>query len=441
VMRAHVRVGDAGLQSLSARFGGGAPNPNVDAGFRLEGRINSLGLDGWALSIAAFIDDLEPAATPTPIMPISAELQVRNLIAGTQYVGAGALRFNTDTDYINGVIDSQWLSGSVRYPRVHWKQELPAMVRLTNVDKRFIDALESAPDEGSGNELDPRTLPPIQARIGNLRWDLLDLKDLTIRTSPSVSGLNIDTFGFAYESAQLIGDGYWRLRDPQRVNQSLSVEHVTKLNLTLQGDDFGSLLTEVGFGGTLNEGEGLLAGSLVWPAPAYKPSLENLVGDVDIDLKKGRILKVDPGAVKLAGLFALEAIPRRLSFDFKDLVLDGLDYETIRGNVQLANGIAHASLVQLNSSVGVLDITGESNLITRQYNQRLTVLPRVSSALPIIGIITGGATAGIGALFAGGFLKAIGLDFDRIGLRDYSLTGSWDSPEFTQVPFEPPRAR
>ena len=435
-MKALVRVNADGLQSMSAKFGAGQPNPNIDEGFRLEGTVNALGLDGWVRSIAGLIEDLPAAASPKPIMPISGDLRVKEFVVGQQSVGGGSLRFNTDHDYINGVIDNQWLSGSARYPREHWTQTRAAIARINLLDKRFIDALGTAESNSDGGELDPRTLPPIEARIAQFRWDALDLNGLTLRTSPAVSGLNIDTLGFAYESAQLIGHGYWRLRDPQGVNNALKDQHVTKLDLTLQSSDLGQTASQLGFGGTLHEGEGVLTGSLVWPAPAYKPSLENLGGEMSIDLQKGRILKVEPGAAKLVGLFALQSIPRRLSLDFKDLVLDGLDYETIRGDVQLANGIAHAPLVQLNGSVGVLDIAGESNLITQQYNQRITVLPRVSAALPIIGIISGGATAGLGALFAGGLLKAVGLDFDRIGLREYELTGGWDAPEFNQVPFD-----
>jgi len=410
----------------------------VAQGIRLEGAVTQLGLDGWASSIAAFLDELEPAATPKPILPISANVQVGKFIAGRQGVGGGSLRFNTDDDYINGVINSQWLNGSVRYPRVHWKQDTPAVVRVNSVDKRFVDALGSAPEGETGGDLDPRELPPIHARISQVQWDLLDLKDLTIRTSPAVNGLTIDTFGFAYDTAQLVGEGYWHLRDPQRVNGTLTDQHVTKLNLTLQGYDFGGLLSHVGFGGTLSEGEGVLSGSLLWPAAGYKPSLETLVGEMKIDVKKGRILKVEPGAARLVGLFALQTLPRRLSLDFKDLVLDGLDYETIRGKVQIANGVAHAPLVQMNGSIGVVDIAGESNLLTEQYNQRITVLPRVSAALPVIGVISGGATAGLGVLFAGGLLKAVGIDFDLIGLREYTLTGSWEEPKLTLVPFEVP---
>lgn len=435
-MKALVKVDTAGLRSAAITYGGGEPNPNVEDGFRLEGSVSKLGLDGWAQSIAGLLEDLEPSATPTKIMPISGDLKVAQFIAGKQQVGGGFVRFNTDNDYINALIESPWLSGNARYPREHWKKSRAAVARINNIDKKFIDALDTADSIEGSSELDPRELPPIEARIANINWDMLKLQDLTIRTTPSVNGLTIDTLGFAYESAQLVGTGSWRLRDPQGVNSTLRDQHVTKLDLTMQSDDFGVTATQLGFEGALAEGEGVLTGSLVWPAPAYKPSLDNMVGEMNIDMKKGRILKIEPGGAKLVGLFALQSIPRRLSLDFKDLVLDGLNYETIRGDVQIANGIGHTPLVQLNGSFGVVDVTGESNLATKQLNQRITVLPRVSAALPIIGIISGGATAGLGVLFAGGLLKAMGVDFDRIGLREYTLTGNWDEPELTVVPFD-----
>ena len=435
-MHSLVRVDQGRMKSLAANFGQTAANSELKEGIQIDGAVAELELDEWVKAINQLIDDLEPAETQRPIIPVSANLDVDSFIGGVQSIGSGQLRANTDNEFINLLIENELINGTLRYPRKHWIPDTAVQVRLKHIDKRIVDALNSGPQSDEQKLLDPRTLPPITARIDKVRWNLLNLSDLTLRTSPSVSGLNIDTIGFAYPNAQLIGTGYWRMRDPQQVNASLTGLHTTKIDLTLQSNNFGRTLDEIGYGGTLSEGEGVLLGSLVWPGPAYKPSVDTLVGELDIDLQKGRILKVDPGAAKLAGLFALHTIPRRLSLDFKDLVLDGLDYETVKGKVQLANGVAHTTLVQLNGSVGVVDIAGESNLISKTYNQRITVLPRVSAALPIIGVISGGATAGLGALFAGGLLKAVGLDFDRIGLREYTLTGSWENPDLTVVPFE-----
>ena len=114
-----------------------------------------------------------------------------------------------------------------------------------------------------------------------------------------------------------------------------------------------------------------------------------------------------------------------------DISEDGLAFNRITGDAVIDNGVVGVNLVQLTGPVGVVDVSGESNLNTREFDQQITVLPRVSAALPIIGAISGGATAGVGALIATGLLKALGIDLDRIGLREYELKGTWDEPVFT----------
>ena len=100
----------------------------------------------------------------------------------------------------------------------------------------------------------------------------------------------------------------------------------------------------------------------------------------------------------------------------------------------MTNGVADARLIQMTGPIGVVDIMGETDLLNQQFDSRITVLPRVSAALPIIGVIAGGASAGVGALLAGGLLKAVGLDLDRIGYREFSLTGTWEEPNFKSIP-------
>jgi len=273
-------------------------------------------------------------------------------------------------------------------------------------------------------------------RISDAKWDALKLKDISIKTSPNVLGMNIDTLGFAYRTMQLVGRGHWRLRDVQGVNSELVDQHVTRLNLTLQSDDFGRGLSELGFPGVLAEGAGVVESRLTWNGPAYKPDLSQLDGTMSLELERGRIVQVEPGAGRMFGLFALQAIPRRLELDFKDVTSDGLSFKRLTGDVSLSQGVADARLIQLTGPIGVVDVTGKTDLDTQVYDQRITVLPRVSAALPVIGVIAGGASAGVGALVAGGLLKAIGIDIDRLGLREYSLTGSWDEPVVTPIPFD-----
>ncbi|MFT5048131.1 MAG: hypothetical protein ACI8UP_005132, partial [Porticoccaceae bacterium] len=251
-----------------------------------------------------------------------------------------------------------------------------------------------------------------------------------LRAQPDISGLQVTTLGFAYENMQLVGQGYWRLKDPQGVNPSFKDQHQTQLEMVLQSDDFGKGFAHIGLNDVISQGQGAAQLQLSWPGPAYLPSLAELDGRIKINVEQGSIIPLDPGAGRIVGLFALQALPRRLNLDFTDISNDGLAFNRITGDALIDKGVVDVNLVQLTGPIGVVDVVGKSDLNTRQFDQSITVLPRVSAALPIIGVITGGATAGVGALIATGVLKALGIDLDRIGLREYDLTGTWDEPVF-----------
>ena len=428
-LRAAIDVDETGMRALGIRFGEGPVAPPIAPGVRLDGRAPSLALDGWAEALATLIEDL-PASPdgPSPIPVIGADLSIDALLAGTRSLGAATLRLSSDPDYLNAVLDNAHLAASVRYPREHWRRERAAKVRVHHVDRVLVDALDSAPErDGPVDALDPRELPAIDAHVSRLVWDALELRELSLEARPDPLGLTFAVDGTLEGDSTLRGEGLWRLR-ADATDGARADSHASGLALTLTGRDLGAGLASAGLDGVLAEGSGTVRGELAWRGPLYLPELERLDGSLSIDVARGRIVPLEPGPARLVGLFALQAIPRRLSFDFRDVTSDGLAFERLAGDVALADGVADVALVQLTGPVGVIDVDGTSNLVTREYDQRITVLPRVSAALPIIGMLSGGASAGIGALVAGGFLKALGIDLDRIGLRRYALRGSWEEP-------------
>lgn len=402
-------------------------------GIRVQGRLDSLVVDGWVQSFARYIESLPGSENgPQKFLPVSASLDVDDLIVGTQSLGVARLQSNSDDTFLNLLVSNESLTGNLRYPRRYWERDTALKARISHIDWSLIDALASIPTESSqgsdGDDLDPRLLPSMEARIASITRESVELRDVVLRAEPDVSGLNITTLGFAYQTMRLIGRGSWHLRDPQSVNPGLTGKHITNLNLVLQSDDFGAGLEQIGLNDIILDGEGSIALDLSWAGPAYKPAIDKLVGTASALMENGSVIPFEPGAGRVVGLFALQALPRRLNLDFKDITSGGLAFKRITGDIEIEKGIADVKLVQLTGPIGVVDITGPTNLKSREFDQRVTVLPRVSAALPIIGAISGGASAGIGALVAAGFLKVLGIDFDRIGLRNYNLTGTWQQP-------------
>ena len=437
---AHADVDDEGLAALALGLGGVEASLAGAPGVRLDGVADTLPLDGWAEALGELIDALPAGGEPEPTLPVSGDLRVAELTLFDAPLGPARLRLNTDRTYLNVALDNELLRGNARWPRLIG-DEVPARVRLARVDGAVVDAL-LGPDEPVGAERsaalvaeapggpDPRELPPIRARVGSLGWRGATLGEVVLRTEPDVAGLRIDALGFTHANLQLIGEGYWRVADPQGTGGGPPGLQRTALSLVLQSGDFGAGLADVGLPDLLAGGAGRMTARVGWPGPAWGPALETLGGALEFELDDGLVVPLDPGAGKLIGLLAFQALPRRLDLDFSDVTDDGLAFSRLTGRAGIEDGVVDASLVRLRGPVGVIDVTGTTDLVTRTLDQRVTVLPRVSAALPIIGVIAGGASAGIGALLAGGVLKAMGVDFDRIGLREYALGGTWDAPSF-----------
>jgi len=429
---------DGELESVVVNVGAGklwqSAIANPKPGIRILGNVNRFAADDWVDTVAQFLDSLPEgeAGQQTPIIPVSAELDIRSFILGTESLGAAALSASSSSDYLTATIRNALLSGSLEYPRAHWTRKIPAKARFNHVDYKVIEALTSDPESDEADDenipLNPQELPPIDAKISRLTHKSKTIRDLVLRAQPEVGGLQVTTLGFAYDTMQLVGQGYWRLKDPQGVNPAFANQHQTRLNLVLQSDDFGTGFSDVGIHDVISNGEGTAEVQLHWPGPIYLPSIDTLDGNIKLNVERGNIIPVEVGPGRLVGLFALQSLPRRLDLDFSDISNDGLAFNRITGDAQIEDGVVDVKLLQFTGPVGVVDIVGESDLNTREIDQTITVLPRISAALPIIGIISGGASGGVGALIATGLLKALGLDFDRIGLREYSLTGTLDEP-------------
>ena len=443
-LRTRVRLIEDDLHSMLIELGETDPASGsellIPEGIRLQGYVPMLAADGWIETIARYIDSIpETEEELEPIIPISVALNTDQMVLERTAFGKASMRVNTDDTYVNFVISNFALSGNMRYPREDWRPEATLKARIELLDWSIIDALAETPDEvvdgfSETDPLDPTILPRIEAKVSLLTRGSVRVRDLILRAEPNISGLDITTLGFAYDTMRLVGQGHWYLRDPQGVNRELVGKHSSQLNLVLQSDDFGVGLEELGLNDIMADGRGAVEMQLSWPGPLYAPELERLDGNVKVDVNSGSIVPFEPGAGRVVGLFALQSLPRRLNLDFKDLTHDGLAFTSISGSAAIENGIADVPLLQLTGPIGVVDIEGTSDLNTQEFDQKVTVLPRVSAAIPIIGAISGGATAGIGALVAAGLLKALGLDFDRIGLRAYSLTGQWTEPVVTPIP-------
>ena len=304
-------------------------------------------------------------------------------------------------------LDGARVQGSVRFPRDPGPEPVIA----------DFERLVYAPDAaGTGREssgLDPRTVPTVSFTARQFILGDHDLGQVGFTTVPSEHGLDITELQVRADSFQGNGTGSWTLAGG---------EHTTEFALRVYGDDLRRMLETVGFDGRAVAGgttDLKLRGS--WPGAPADFAIDRLAGVMNFLSTEGRLTQVQPGLTgHVFGLLTITSLPRRLLLDFGDLFREGIGYDRIEGSFAIENGNAYTDDLFVESDPARFEVVGRTGLVHRDYDQIVTITPKVSSSLPLVPI----------------WLAQKLLDrnlFDKAFAYQYTIAGTWDEPQMELV--------
>jgi uncharacterized protein YhdP len=108
-----------------------------------------------------------------------------------------------------------------------------------------------------------------------------------------------------------------------------------------------------------------------------------------------------------------KSIVKRLKLNLSDVTNKGFAYENITAKIRLKNAIAKIENFDLEALSSGIILTGQGNIVDKQYNLVAKVTPAINDAVPIASYLTGGGLVGLGvwlvdeALFDGEIIGAI----------------------------------
>jgi uncharacterized protein (TIGR02099 family) len=205
----------------------------------------------------------------------------------------------------------------------------------------------------------------------------------------------------------------------------------TEMNFKLDISDAGELLNRLGTKDALKGGGGKLEGQVNWQGSPLTLHYPSLTGRFNVNMGRGQFLQAEPGVAKLLGVLSLQALPRRLLLDFRDVFSAGFAFDTIRGDVAIQHGIAATQNLQMKGVNAVVQMEGTSDIARETQNLRVLILPEVD--------------AGTASLLAGLALNpAIGLStfiaqlvlkqpLSRANTQEFSIDGTWADPKVTKL--------
>ena len=268
-----------------------------------------------------------------------------------------------------------------------------------------------------GPETDPAKIPPLAIDIADLRFNDARLGTARVRTRPTATGLLLEQLQTRAAKHRLDLGGEWSGR---------GVAARTRIDLTIDSDDFGELLEGSGFGGQLADGDGNARFTATWPGAPTAFRLETLDGQLALDAKDGRLLELEPGAGRVLGLLSIAQLPRRLTLDFRDFFSKGFAFNRMDGHVRVAHGQARTADLRIDGPAAQIRIRGAADLRAQTFDQTVEVFPRAGNLLTVAGAIAGGPVgAALGAAANAVLKKPLG----QIAAKTYRVTGPWKEPK------------
>jgi uncharacterized protein (TIGR02099 family) len=399
-------------------------------GVNLHGRVAEIAVDDW-------IDYFGEAGETDPAIFNSVDLDVGRARAfGRRLESIDFAMHRTDKFYF-GFIDSSIVKGNITVPRN------PSVSNPVTIDLDYLllDKLEQEPDYTAYR---PSDLPAFRVTSKTLRYHDMLFSDLSVEARPrdetqegrrfgprhdstearsQEETLVVDRFDLRHESIQLTSKASWTY-------DAASQLHLSNIIATIKGSHLGQAISDLGFGDSITDGTIDFSGNFTWPAPLLGFTLKNVAGSARMEITDGVLNNVEPGSGRFVGLLSLSAIPRRLSLDFSDVVIDGMGFDEIKGKYRIANGVLYTQNTRMEGPAAKIEMSGKTGIIARDYDQSVKVTPRIRQTLPLVGAIAAGSTVGWSLLLLQNLFKKVIDDAVEV---EYRISGSWDDPEIELI--------
>jgi uncharacterized protein YhdP len=197
----------------------------------------------------------------------------------------------------------------------------------------------------------------------------------------------------------------------------------------------------MGFRRGMDSRDGRFDAEVAWRGGLRSDWLSAIAGNASIQIREGTLVGVEPGAGRVFGLLSLQALPRRLALDFKDVFGEGTAFDRISGDFEIRGGDAYTKNLVMRGPAVDIGAIGRTGLVARDYEQTAVVGADLGRTLPVAGVVMGGPAVG-----AALYLLSEVLRKPFQAQMTYRLSGPWDNPVIERLsaggagPLRPPPA-
>jgi uncharacterized protein (TIGR02099 family) len=412
------------------------PAPQPDYGLIASVNLKSLNVDAWSNFVVTVIGNEKQLASQTDTPGISQYIEPEMVAANATemilmgkkldnvVVGAshqkGIWQSNIESEQISGYVT--WNESTSGRGMGKVTARLTSMVIPKSAASGVTDILagKNASSQIPALDVIAENFELMGKKFGRLELLANNANTLAARE------WRISKLAISNPDGEFNATGKWLIKDG---------ENNSSLNYQLDIADAGKLLERLGFPNVLRRGKGKMNGEINWKGLPYAFDLASLSGTLNIDLKSGQFLKVDPSAAKLLGVLSLQSLPRRLILDFRDVFSEGFAFDGVVAHADINNGVLKTDSFKMRSVSATVLMDGTADLIKETTSLHVVLLPDVNAgaASALYGILVNPAV-GLGTFLAQLFFRA---PLTRALTREYQINGPWSDPVITQLKREP----
>ncbi len=326
-------------------------------------------------------------------------------------------KFDVSSDQLKGMAD--WSRASVERSK-----EAKLTIDLSHLylpDTLKVTAEQSKPVDVQGG------WPAISLNIGDLTYGAMRLGKVELSARNTVTGKGhlweIFKLHITNPDNVLTSSGSWQ--------KGYDGSNLTTFLVDDKINNLGGLLNRLDMKNLVKAGNGTVKGELSWDGTPLNFNFESFDGHLDIAIKKGEILKIEPGAgAKLLTLLSLQSLTRYLTLDFRDFWSKGFNFDSIMGKTEIDDGVMAIKDLTLVGSGATVVTNGSVNMKKETENLKILVLPDITSAGASIALAIANPVVGLGSFLAQLVFKD---PLSKIFSFTYSVTGTWSNPVVKKI--------
>jgi uncharacterized protein (TIGR02099 family) len=373
-------------------------------GLSVQGSLEQLDVDAWRALAGAGT----PAELPGGVL---LDLKLARVQAYGKRFNDVTLRASGSSGAWSAMVSATELEGQLAYRADDGGRLVARLARFEVPPGTAASRIEGA--------FKPGELPTVDFIAENFTVRGKALGRVELAAHPEGGDWRIEKLAIANDDATLRASAWWRGKSGAE----------TALDFSLQARDAGALLGRLGYAGLVAGGNAHFDGSVSWQAEPLAFDSASLSGDLHLSAGDGQFLEIEPGIGKLISLMSLQALPRRIALDFRDVFSKGFRFDRVDAASHLEHGRMQLREFHMRGPAADVEMAGEVDLAAETQDLHVRVVPGLGdSASTVIGIVN--PVVGVTAALAQRVLKN---PLGQIFSHEFSVTGTWADPLVTRL--------